>query len=145
MLDTARYRDCTYMSCCHWKGVPQDVYQQVIYIFYSLGLLGGLPSISSSFMVLGLSCFQSSAIIYSELSIVPFSLTKNLIQIYSFPSREFIIFLVPLLPFQVVVLGTLGVYSFVFISSMLPCIPILVLYFAIIPCSLLQYYLACIQ
>ena len=26
-LDRASYRDCTYMSCCHWKGVPQDLYQ----------------------------------------------------------------------------------------------------------------------
>ena len=26
-LDTASYRDCTYMSCCHWKGVPLDLYQ----------------------------------------------------------------------------------------------------------------------
>ena len=78
------------------------------------------------------------AVIYSELSTVLYCLTKNLIYIYSFPSREFIIFLVPLLPFQVVVFGTFGVNLFVFIS-MLSFIPILAGYFAIIPCSLLQY------
>ena len=61
---------------------------------------------------------QSLAIIYSELSIVPYCLLL-------------------LLPFQVVAFGTVGVNSVVFISSMLPCISILARYFAIIPCSLL--------
>ena len=44
-LDTASYRDCVHISCCYQKGVPQDLYQQVIYSFCSLCLLGGLPSI----------------------------------------------------------------------------------------------------
>ena len=50
--------DCTNMSYCHWKGVPQDLYQWVIYIFCNLGLMGGFPSISKFlYSACGLSCF----------------------------------------------------------------------------------------
>ena len=121
--------------------------------FCSLGLLGWLPSIFMFLLqCLGLAVFwnyfrmellrlsvslneslhefkvlQTLAIVYSNSSfIVPYCLTKNLIQIYSLPSREFYNILDPFTSTSGSSFGTSRSKFICVISSMLPCISMLV-------------------